>query len=195
MTCTIGADRVIMVVPIHVLPIQVVRYTMVWTPPYWPIVPIERRMPAYPRRTPEPVINHRTIDIHRLNDIICTIYIFISYHLHCHSLRLGVFLHEYRSHILINILCQYGLNHYQVAVLVCGFNHTQVVHIAIAIQVEVRERRIRVIEHLLELLQVFGLSEQCGYGLQIQVLRYICIRSSNRYCLIRQSSHQLSADN
>jgi hypothetical protein len=71
---------------------------------------------------------------------------------------------------LVNIFCQYGLYHYQVTIAVGGFYHAQVIHFAIAIEVEVRECRIGVIEHLLELLQVFGLTKQGSYSLQIQVL-------------------------
>ena len=45
---TIGADRMVVVVPIAVIPIQERIYAIVWTPPTWPIAPIIWRVPAYP---------------------------------------------------------------------------------------------------------------------------------------------------
>lgn len=84
MTCTIGAYRMVVVVPIDMIPVQVMGYAVVWMPPRRPVVPVEGRMPTYPRWSPEPVIDHWTVDIHGLNDIVCTIYIFITNHLHRH---------------------------------------------------------------------------------------------------------------
>lgn len=152
MTCAIGAYWMVVVMPIDMLPIQVVCNAVIWMPPYWPIVPIEWGMPCYPRWTPKPIVNHRAIDIYGLNDIICTIDILIAYHLHCYRLRLRIFLHKDRSHILINILRQYSLNHYQMTFLICCFYHPQIIHITIAIQVKVRKCRIWIIQHLFKLL-------------------------------------------
>ena len=77
------------------------------------------------------------------------------------------------------------------AVLVCGLYHAQVVHIAIAIQVEVRECRVWVIEHLLKLLKIFGLSEEGCYGLEVKVFRNIRISSCYSYCLVGSRNRQL----
>lgn len=140
MACTESTYWVVVVIPINMLPIKMVRNAVIWMPPYWPIIPIERRMPCDPRWSPEPVINHRTIDIHWLNNIICTIYILITYHLHSYNLRRWIFLYKDRGYILVDVLCQYRLNHYQVTLLVCRFNHAQIIHIAIAIQIKIRER-------------------------------------------------------
>jgi hypothetical protein len=82
MARTIGAYWVVVVMPIDMLPIQMMSYAMIWMPPTWPIVPIERRMPTYPRWSPEPIINNWTIDINRFYNIICTIYIFVTNNLH-----------------------------------------------------------------------------------------------------------------
>jgi hypothetical protein len=48
MHCSIGADRIMIVVPVATIPIQVWIDVMIWSPPYWPIVPIVRGMPTYP---------------------------------------------------------------------------------------------------------------------------------------------------
>ena len=135
MPSAIGANRIIMMMPITMLPIQMMRYAVIRMPPYRPIIPIERRMPCYPRWSPKPIVNHRTIYVYGLNNVISTIYIFITYHLHCYRLRLWVFLYKNRSYILINILCQHRLDNHQVAILVCCFYNTQIVYIAISIKV------------------------------------------------------------
>ena len=126
-------------------------------------------MPCYPRASPEPVVDIWSVDIHRLDDIVCAIDILVTYHLHRH-LVLRIFLHEDRRHILVDILCQYGLYHYQVSILLGSFDHAQIVHFSISVEVEVGERRVWVVEHLFELLQVFSLSEQGSHSLEVEVL-------------------------
>jgi hypothetical protein len=94
---------------------------------------------------------------------------------------------------LVNIFCQYGLYHYQVTIAVSGFYHAQVIHFAIAIEVEVRECRIGVIEHLLELLQVFSLSEQGSHSLEVEVLRDVGGSCGNGHGLVSQQSLEARA--
>jgi len=88
MSSTIGADRMVVMICIAVIPIQVMRYAVIWMPPTWPIIPVIRRMPTYPTWAPKPIIYHWTIDIHWLYDIIRTIDIFVTYHLYRHLLTL-----------------------------------------------------------------------------------------------------------
>jgi hypothetical protein len=70
------------------------------------------------------------------------------------------------------------------AVLVSGLYHAQVVHVAIAIQVEVRECRVRVVNHLLKLLQVLGLSKEGSHGLEVKIFRNISVGSCYSHCLV-----------
>ena len=142
---------IMVVMPIAVIPIQMRCNAIVRTPPTWPIAPVVRRVPCHPCRSPEPIIYHWTVDIYRLNNIVRTIYIFVAYHLHS-DLLLLILLHIDRSYILIDILCQHRLNHYQVAIIVSRFYHTQVIHFTIAIEVEVGESRVWVIEQRLKCL-------------------------------------------
>jgi len=88
MSSTIGADRMVVMICIAVIPIQVMRYAVIWMPPTWPIIPVIRRMPTYPTWAPKPIIYYWTIDIHWLYDIIRTIDIFVTYHLYRHLLTL-----------------------------------------------------------------------------------------------------------
>jgi hypothetical protein len=140
-------------------------------------------MPCHPRCSPEPVVDIWTVDIYRFDDIVRTIDILIPHHLY-RDLVFLIFLHEDRCHVLVNIFCQYGLYHYQVTIAVGGLYHAQVIHFAIAVEVEVRECRIGVIEHLLELLQVFGLSEQGSHSLEVEVLRDVGGSCGNGHGLV-----------
>ena len=56
------------------------------------------------------------------------------------------------------------------AIVVRRLDHAQIIHVAIAIEVEVRESRIGVIEHLLKLLEVLGLTEKRSNRLEVEVL-------------------------
>lgn len=120
---SIRTDRMVIMVPIAVIPIQEWINAMERMPPMWIISPIVWRMPTYPRRPPEPIVDHWTIDIYRLDDIVLTIDILITNHLHG-DLILLVFLHKDRSHILVDILCQDGLDNHQVAVVIGCFDNT-----------------------------------------------------------------------
>ena len=119
---TIGADRMVVVVPIAVIPIQEWINAVEWMPPMWVVAPIVWRVPAYPRRSPEPIVDQWTIDIHRLDDIVLTVDILITNDLYG-DLVVLVLLHKDRSHVLVDILRQNGLYHHQVAVTVGCLNY------------------------------------------------------------------------
>ena len=48
MPCTIRTNRMMIMMPITVIPIDKWIYTIVRVPPTWPMAPIIRRMPTYP---------------------------------------------------------------------------------------------------------------------------------------------------
>ena len=182
-----GAERawIVVVVPIAVIPVEEWVNAMEWMPPTWPIAPVVWRMPCHPRWSPKPVVDRWTVDIYRFDDIVGTIDIFITYHLHRDLVRL-IFLHKDRCHVLVDIFCQHGLYHHQVTIAVCRLYHTQVIHFAIAVQVKVRECGIGVIQQLLKLLQVFGLSEKGGYSLEVEILRDVGGSSGDGHGLVCQ---------
>ena len=55
------------------------------------------------------------------------------------------------------------------ACVVGSLDDTEVVHLSVAVEVEVGEGRVRVVEHLFELFEVFGLPEQRSHRLQVEV--------------------------
>jgi hypothetical protein len=124
MHCMIGADWVMIVVPMATIPIQVWIDVVIWSPPCWPIVPIVWRMPAYPCSGPEPIVDKWSVDIDRLDDIVGSVDVLITNHLNRNRLCGFVFLDEDGSYILINILRKYGLDHNKMFVIVSSLNHS-----------------------------------------------------------------------
>jgi hypothetical protein len=168
--CTVRANWVVVVMPVTVIPIEMWCYTMVWMPASWPIIPIVRRMPANPSCTPEPIVDNRSMDIYRLDDIVGAIDILISNHLYCDRLSSRVFLYEDRSYVLINILREYRLYNYEMLITIGYFYHSQIIHCAVAIEIQVGQSRIWVIEFSLELFQIFSLTKDSSYSFEIKVL-------------------------
>lgn len=166
----IGADGIIIVVPIAVLPIPVGRHTTERMPPNRPILPIIGRIPANPIGSPKPIVDIRAIDVNRFDDIVGTIDVLVANHLHGDTLRVRVFLHIDGSDILEHIFRQHRLQDHQMTVGISRLDDTQIVHLPIAIQIEVGECGVRIVEHRLKLLQIFSLPKQRGHRLQVKIL-------------------------
>jgi hypothetical protein len=122
-TSTIRADRIMIMVPIAMIPIYKWIYAIVWSPPMRIISPVVWRMPTYPRCTPKPIINQRSMNIYRFNNIVRTIDVFITYQLYRNGLGCFIFLYKDRCHILVYILCQHSLNNHQMAIAICCLYH------------------------------------------------------------------------
>ncbi len=142
----------------------------VYIPPARIIIPIPGRSPRVPVRAPEPVVYNRSIDIYRLDDIVGTIDVFIAHYLYSHLVFL-VFLHVYRGHILVDILRQNSLKNYQTFVAFAGLYYAQVINLSVAVQIQITERAVWVVEHRLELFKVLSLRKQLSYHLQIESFR------------------------
>ena len=118
MNGTIRAYRVMIVVPVAMIPIEMRSNAVIWSPPSWPIIPIVRRMPSYPRWSPEPIVDDRTIDIDWFDDIVGSVYIFITNDLYGNRLSSRVLLNEDRSDILVDILSKNSLYNNQVLIAI-----------------------------------------------------------------------------
>jgi len=113
-------------------------------------------MPSVPCVTPEPVVYHRTINIHRLDDIIRSVNVLIAYYLYGDLVFL-VLLYVYRGYILVYILRQYGLENDETLASLAGLHNAQVIYLSVAVEIEVTERAVWIVEHRLELFQVLSL--------------------------------------
>ena len=68
-------------------------------------------MPTIPMRTPEPIVDDRSVDINRFYHIVGTIDIVIANNLYRDLLRCLVFFNIDACHILVDVFCENGLNH------------------------------------------------------------------------------------
>lgn len=109
------------------------------------------------------------VDIHGLDDIVRAIDILVPDDLNGYLVRL-VLLNIYRRHILVDVFRQDSLQDNEAFLAFSHFDHTDIVDVAIAVQVKVAERRVGVVEQRLELLQVFGLCKKFRYYLQVKPL-------------------------
>ena len=145
-----------MMVSVAMTPIYVAGPACMCVPPARPESPIPGRMPSVPCVTPEPVVYHRTINIHRLDDIIRSVNVLIAYYLYGDLVFL-VLLYIYRGYILVYILRQYRLENDESFASFAGLHYAQVVYLPVAVEIEVTERAVWIVEHRLELFQVLSL--------------------------------------
>ena len=173
------AAVVVMMVSVAVMPVPIVCPTVVNVPPTRVISPVPGRMPCVPCIAPEPIIDHRTIDIYGFDDIVRTIDVLVAYYLNGY-LVIRIFLNIYRSHILVDIRCKNGLENHEAFVAGTGLDHTQVVHLSVTVEIQITERAVRVVQHILELFQVLSFCKQFSYNLQIESFGDIRIIGRNR---------------
>ena len=150
------AAVVVVMIGVAVMPVPIVCPTAMSVPPTRPIAPIPRTMPSIPCVAPEPIVDNRTVNIYRLDDIVGTIYVLIANYLNGNNIRL-ILLYIDRSNILIDILCEDRLQHDQTLVAFTRFYHAQVIYFTVSVEIEITESAVRVVEHRLELFQVLSL--------------------------------------
>jgi hypothetical protein len=148
-------------------------------------------MPCYPSGSPEPVIYNRTINVHRFDDIVGTIYILIADYLY-RDLLILVFLNVYGSYVLVDIFGEYSLQNDQSFVALTGLYYAQIIHLSVSVEIEVAECAVGVVEHRLELLEVFSFCKKLSYHLQVQSFRDVRTVGRNRHCLVcpQRCTHQ-----
>ena len=185
LTCVAERAAVVMVmIGVAAMPVPVMCPASVCVPPSRPVTPVPRRMPCVPCVRPEPIVDDRTIDIHRLYHVVRTIDILVANYLNG-NLVLLVFLHVYGGYVLEDILRQHRLQYDQTLVTLTGLYDTKVIDLPVAVQIQVTERAVGVVEHRLELLQVLSLCEQFSYNLQIESFRDVGTLCGDSHCLFR----------
>lgn len=115
MSRTERAVMVMMMESVAVMPVPVMCPAVVCVPPTRVITPVPRTMPCVPCVAPEPVVDNRTVDINRFDDIVRTIYVLVTYHLNAYFVLL-VFLYIDRGNVLIDIFGENSLQYDQTLV-------------------------------------------------------------------------------
>ena len=174
---------VMVMIGVAVMPVPVMCPTSVNVPPTRPIVPVPRAMPGVPSIAPEPIVDNRSEYINGLYYIGLAIHILVADNLDG-NLVLLIFLNVYRGYILENVLCQNSLQYDQALITFAGLYYAQVIHLSVAVQVQITERAVRVVEHRLELFQVLSVCKQLSYHLQIESFRDVRTLGGNRYSLL-----------
>jgi hypothetical protein len=105
----------VMMESVAVMPVPVMCPAVVHVPPTRVITPVPRTMPCVPCVAPEPVVDNRTVDINRFDDIVRTIYVLVTYHLNAYFVLL-VFLYIDRGNVLIDIFGENSLQYDQTLV-------------------------------------------------------------------------------
>ena len=178
------AVRMPVVPMIAVVPVTIHRPAMPVVPPMGIEIPVVRRSPARPVRIPEPVVDVRTVDVHRLDNVVRAIDIFVTYHL-CGDLPCSfIFLDVDGCNVLEDILCQHSLYNDQVFVVGGCFHYSEVVDYTVTVKIKIGESRVRVIEKCFELLNVLHCSEERSHRFQVERLAYIFAVGRDGYRLV-----------
>lgn len=74
------------------------------------------------------------------------------------------------GHVLEYILAQYGLDYDVVVSVFVQLYHAEIIDVAVKVEVEVRHRVGRIVEHSFELFEVLSLAECHGYCLKVEVV-------------------------
>lgn len=185
------AAVVVVMIGVAVMPVPIVCPTVMCVPPARPITPVPRTVPSVPCVAPEPIVDQGPIDIYGFYDVVRTIYILVADYLNG-NLILLIFLYVYRGYILEDILCQHRLQNDESLVTLTRFHNADVIHLSVTVQVQVTERTVRVVEHRLELFQVFSICEQFSYHLQIESFRDVRTLGGDRDRLLcpQRCTHQ-----
>ena len=148
------------------------------------ITPVIGRAPTIPVRVPEPVVDIRSVIEHRNDHVVGTVYILVPHYLYLHLRGCFIFLNIYTGYILVDILRKYRLKDDETIAPFAGLHYADIIHFAVAIEIEVAELSLRVVELGLKLLQVLRFRKDLSYYPQIQTLRDVTVRGRDGYLFI-----------
>jgi len=126
-------------------------------------------VPSEVARTPEERKDRRSVHVNRFDDVIRTINIRIAYHLDIMSFVISLFYHN-GSHILIHVISDNGLQHYQVGVTFCAFYYAKVIYLTVSIQIEIVDPCIIIVNPLFEFFQISRVCKNIGYSSQVEII-------------------------
>jgi len=140
---------------------------------------VVRRVPAAVTIVAIAVEHRRTTNEYRLDDVAGTVDVGVTYHLYVRAC--AVSLHYDGGYVLIDVLSQNSLDHVEVVVAVHSLHYAEVVHVAVAVEVEVGDHVLIGVEDLFELFHGVGLSESGSHGLEVEIKTDIRRYRANLY--------------
>ena len=118
------------------------------------------------------------MEVYGFNYVVCAVDVLVTNDLNNRLTSLVFFDHN-GGNILVDVLCQYGLNNHEPLVALACFYHAEVVNLSVAVEVEVVDAAVVVVERTLELLEVGRLAEYSRYGFQVEVLTDVLALCAN----------------
>lgn len=101
----------------------------------------------------------------RLNNVVGAVEIRIA-----DNLRIVVILNHYRSHVLIGIVGIHVLNDNEVRTAIDLFDHPEVIHIAVAVEIQIADLTRIVVQIPFKLFQGSCLCKSDGHCLKVKVI-------------------------
>ena len=103
------------VIGVATMPVPIMCPTSVRVPPTRPVTPVPRTMPSVPTRTPEPIVDNRSVHINGLYHVVGAVHKLIADYLN-RNLFVLVLLYIYRGYVLEDVLRQNSLQYDQTLV-------------------------------------------------------------------------------
>ncbi len=144
------------------------------------IAPIVWRNVASVGRSPKSCIDYGRCYVNRFYDIILTIYVWVSHNLHAYALGGRFLIYKNGRHILIQIFGQYGLYNNHVHIVFHGLYHTQVIHLSIAVQIQIGNLCIFAVDSGFKICQIFRFAKNIRNAIKIQIVADIFIVHCHR---------------
>lgn len=127
------------------------------------IIPVPGRTPDLVVRTAEIGVDHRDLDEHGVDYVVVAIDIAVADHL-----DIGARLSDHSRYILEDVRCQASLDDEQVGASFHGLENTEIVYVAIPVEVKVVEHVGRIVQEPLEVLDAGRLGERGRDSLQVK---------------------------
>lgn len=138
----------------------------------WIVAPVPRRAPWLVIWSCKVCKDRRGDNIHRLYDVFWTVDVIGTDYLHIIRICAAYLGHQ-GCNILIYVWRKYCLDHKHVSPAVNGLHHAQIIHITVAVEVQVGQHVLRIVDKILKILYVCRLGKGCADGLQIQIQRSV----------------------
>lgn len=161
---------VMVAVIIVVMPCTAVTISVVWRI----AMPVVWRVPAVIEWTPEEVEDDRNSHVGRLDHVVGAIDIAITYDLN-HGLVVFLFLHDDGGNILVDILCQNGLDEDNVSIVVWQLHYAHIVNVTVAVEVKVGNLSVVIVDTAFEVFQCSCFAEDVGDGTKVEVFADVFI--------------------
>ncbi len=137
------------------------------------MVPVPGRVPRSVGRPQQMRVNRRSRDENRLYDVAVAVDVGRTYDLHMAGSVDSGNLSHYSGHILIDVGSQDCLDEEHMSVVLDHFEDSEIIHISVAVEVEVGQHVGTVVQQAFKLLHGGRLGESRAHSLQVEIQRNV----------------------